>query len=142
MRVAEIQALGLAVDFHRDAAFGRGADDGGHVHRGGLALQETPAGRVAEHIHPRTVESTQDPVGHMGLILREVRMHGSDDEIELGQTVVGEIEAAVVQDVALDAGEQRQALESSVQRTNAGRVRRCSAVTCSKVCQASSCSRL
>ena len=87
-----------------------------------LALEQPPSGRVAEHVDPRALERAQDAVGHLRLILREVRVHRRDDEIELGEAVVGEIEPAVGQDVALDAGEQRQALESAVQRPHAGRV--------------------
>ena len=87
-----------------------------------LALEQPPSGRMAEHVHPRALERAQDAVGHLRLILREVRVHGGDDEIELGEAVVGEVEAAVVQDVALDAGEQRQSFEPAVQRAHAGGV--------------------
>ena len=77
---------------------------------------------MAEHVDPRAVERAQDAVGHLRLILREVRVHRGDDEIELGEAVVGEIEPAVGEDVALDAGEQRQSFEAAVQRAHAGRV--------------------
>ena len=49
-------------------------------------------------------------------------MDRGDDDVELGEAVVGEIERAVGEDVALDAGEQRQALEAAVQRADPGRV--------------------
>ena len=88
----------------------------------GLALEQPPAGRMAEHVDPRTLERAQDAVGHLRLILREVRVHRGDDDVELGEAVVGEVEPAVGEDVAFDAGEQRQALEASVQRAHAGGV--------------------
>jgi hypothetical protein len=37
---------------------------------------------------------------------------GRDDEVELGEAVVGQVHRAVGQDVALDAGEQRDAFEA------------------------------
>ena len=49
-------------------------------------------------------------------------MDGGDDEVELGKTVVGEIERAVVPDVALDAREQADAIETGVERANARRL--------------------
>ena len=46
-------------------------------------------------------------------------MDRRDDDVELGEAVVGEIEAAVGEDVAFDSGEQREVLEASVQCPNA-----------------------
>ena len=44
---------------------------------------------------------------------------GRHDDVELREAVVGEIERAVGEDVALDAGQQRQPLEAAVQGADA-----------------------
>ena len=49
-------------------------------------------------------------------------MDRGDDDVELSEAVVGEIEAAVAEDVALDSCEQREVLEASVQCPNASGV--------------------
>ena len=49
-------------------------------------------------------------------------MDRCDDDVELSEAVVGEIEPAIGQDVAFDSGEQREILESAVQRPDAGGV--------------------
>ena len=65
-----------------------------------------PAGRVAEDVDVRALDRAQDPVGHLARVLVERRVDRGDDDIELGQAVVGQVHGAVGPDVALDAGEQ------------------------------------
>ena len=64
---------------------------------------------MAEHVHPRVLDRAQDPIGHLRLFLVEPRVDRDDDDVELGETVVGEIQPAVSQDFALDAGEELNA---------------------------------
>ena len=125
MRVVQIQPLDLAVDFQRHAVPATAASITALMsNRSGSRLQQPPSGRMAEHVDPRALERAQHPVGHLRLVLREVRVDRGDDDVELGEAVVGEIEPAVGEDVALDAGQQRQALEAAVQRADAGGVLR------------------
>src|SRR6188508_90992 len=72
--VAEIETLRLAVDFHRHAALPGGSDNRRHVHLCRLALEQPASRRMAEHIDPWALQRPQDAIGHLLLILREVRV--------------------------------------------------------------------
>src|ERR1700689_5454826 len=59
----------------------------------------------------RILDGFQQPLGHLGRVLIENGMHAGDDEIHLGQHVVGEIEIAVGEYVDFDAGENGDAVD-------------------------------
>ena len=77
---------------------------------------------MAEHVHPRALQRAQHAIGHLRLILREMRVDRGDDDVELRRGSRRPDRAAVGEDVALDAGEQRQPLETAVERPDARRV--------------------
>ena len=74
------------------------------------ALQKQAAGRVADDVDVRVLDRAQEAVGHLLAVLVERRVDRGDDDVERGEAVVGEIQRAVRPDVALDAGEQPDAV--------------------------------
>ena len=50
VRVVEVEAIGLRVDFQSDPVADRGIDDRFDIHVVGLALQNDASGRVADDI--------------------------------------------------------------------------------------------
>ena len=109
----KIEPIDLAVDLDGDAVPRRGVDDRFDVDRVRLALQDPPAGRMAEDVDVRVLDGAQQAVGHLLPILVERGVHRGDHEVERGEAVVGEVERAVGLDVALDAGEQADAEPSA-----------------------------
>ena len=95
VNVVEIQAIDLAVDLKRDAGRGRGGEHPVDIEAVGLAFEDQPSGRVRQDIHPRAGHRAQQPVGHLRRVLVERRVNRGDDDIELGEAVVGEIHRAV-----------------------------------------------
>ena len=67
----------------------------------------------------------QDTLRHLGLLLPECRMHRCDDDVELGQTLFGEVELTVCADIALDPGEYRDIREPCVDLPDGGRMLEC-----------------
>ena len=57
------------------------------------ALQDQPAGRMAEDVDVRVLDRAQQPIGHLLPVLRERGVHRGDDDVERGEAVVGEIDA-------------------------------------------------
>ena len=121
MDIAQIQPFDLTVDFEQHAARDGRVDDGGHVERIRLALQEPAPGRMAEDVDVRVLDRAQQPIGHLLLILIERGMHRGDDEVEGGEAVVGEVERAVRPDVAFDAREEPDAGALARPRPGCGR---------------------
>ena len=76
-----------------------------------IAPQENAAGRVADDVDERVRDGPEHALGHLRFVLIERRVHRRDDHVELGEAVIGQVHRAVGADVALDAGEQRDALE-------------------------------
>ena len=62
-RVADIQAIGQAVDLDGDALRDRGLQHPVEVEPEGLAPQQEPAGRMSEGVHPWVLDGAQQPVG-------------------------------------------------------------------------------
>ena len=88
----------------------------------GMALQEPPAGGVAEDVDVRVLDRAEQTVGHLLPVLAERGVDRDDHEVERGEAVVRQIERAVGLDVALDAGEQPDAEALRVDRANARRM--------------------
>lgn len=116
--VVEIEPIDLAVDFERHAVARRSGRHAIHVDPDRFPLQQQAPRGMAEDVHPRRFQRPEHAIGHLRGVLAEMGMHGYHDQIELREAVVCQVEAAVRQDVALDAGEQRQAVEPAVQRAH------------------------
>ena len=109
---SEVQPIDLAVDFERHAGGVRPRRRRFHVERQRFApQQDAPAGRMADDVHPGALDRAEQRVRHGRAVLPEPRVDRGHHEVERRQAVVGEIQRAVGADVALDAGEQRDALE-------------------------------
>ena len=73
------------------------------------------AGAVAEDVGVRVRHRRDHAVGHRLLAHAQLRVHAGDDDVELGEQVVVLVEAAVVEDVDLDAGEDAERRELLVE---------------------------
>ena len=106
---------GDAVDLDRLAVRAGGGEDRLEVDVVGLARAEAAPGGMHEHVHAGVAERAHDARGHLRARLLEARVHGGQHDVELGQHLVGEVERAVGQDVALGAGQDADA-EARLQR--------------------------
>ena len=79
------------------------------------------AGAVAEDVGVRVRHRRDHAVGHRLLAHAQLRVHAGDDDVELGEQVVVLVEAAVVEDVDLDAGEDAERRELLVERRDHAR---------------------
>ena len=110
---AEVEPVRQPVDLDRDALLERDLVDALEVDGVLRAAADQPAGRVAEAAHVRVAQRLLDAPGHLRsrhpLAAVDARLH----PVELGEHVVGEVEPAVGEDVALDPAqdaERRQRL--------------------------------
>ena len=116
--VRRVLALGAAVDL-----------DGGVELRArredvvGVELRLLPPS--AHHLAPGAVPEDVDvgagrrhdhALGHGVTFHRQLRVHRGDDDVESCQQIVGQVEAAVLQDVDLHAGEDAERRELLVER--------------------------
>ena len=60
---------------------------------------------MGQHVQPRVLQRAHDARRHLGAGLLEARVHGRHHDVELAQLLVGEVEGAVGEDVALGAGQ-------------------------------------
>ena len=91
--VAQIETIGLAVDFERHPFRQRRAHNPIEIHLQRLALQQPAAHRMSKDIHPGTFQRLQNALRRLCLALAVVRMHGRDNDIKLREAVISEIEA-------------------------------------------------
>ena len=115
--VAQVEPLGRRVDLDRLAVRAGGGEDRLEVDVVGLARVEAAAGGMREHVHAGVAERAHDARGHLRARLLEARVHGGQHHVQLGQHLVGEVERAVGQDVALAAGQDADA-EARLQRAD------------------------
>ena len=112
-----IETFGPAVDLHRGVEVGARAEHQRRVEgRLGppLADDEAP-GAMAEHVDVGVRDRAHHPVGHRLRRHAQLRVHARDHHVELGEQLVGMVERAVLEDVALDAGEDAERRELLVQ---------------------------
>ncbi len=64
---------------------------------------------MAEDAEVRAFESAQQTVGHFGGFEAHVGVDAADDEVEFGEGVIGKVEGSLLENVALDAGEDANA---------------------------------
>ena len=116
---------GLCVDLHRLAVPLRGAEHALDVDVHRRAGPEEAARRVREDVDVRVRERAAHPARHLGPRLLEHAVDRRDDQVELGEQLVGVVERAVRADVALGAGEHAD----PEWRRSAARMRR----TCARI---------
>ena len=93
--------MGIGVDFDHRASGRGGVDDRIEIDRVAVASQEQPPGRVAEHRDPRVGGRHHKPLRHLVTRQVEIGVDACDHIIEAVEQLVGVIERAVGQDVAL-----------------------------------------
>ena len=73
--LGQVPAVWLAVDLESDPGGGGGADHPDPVGGDRLPPENQTSGRVTDHVHPRTFDGTQEPVGHLSGLLVVCRMN-------------------------------------------------------------------
>ena len=101
--IVQVGPLRGGVDLDRLAMAPGRLEDLLEVHVVRVSLADEPARRVGQDVHVGVRQCRADPPGHLGLRLLEPRVDGADDEIELGEDVVGVVHGPVGQDIALAA---------------------------------------
>ena len=108
VEVVEVGARGRGVVFDGDAEARGSGEELGEVDLVRLALQDLAAGGVAEDVDVRIFGGAEDAGGDFFGGLVEAGVDAGDDDVELGEGLVGEVERAVEEDVDLDAGEDAE----------------------------------
>ena len=111
---AEVEPGGEAVDLERDAVLERDLEHALEVERVLRPAVDEPARRVAEAAHVRVAQRLLDALGHLAPRHPLPAVHARLDPVELGEDVVGEVEPAVGQDVALDPAQDAERREQLV----------------------------
>ena len=107
-----VEPLRPRVDLHGDAVLGAGGEDGVGVELrlGPLAgAGHHAAGAVAEDVDVRVRDGGEHPLGHLRRRHPQLAVHARDHDVQLGEQLGLLVEAAVVEDVDLDAGEHPEA---------------------------------
>ena len=121
MRIVQIEAVGLAIDFKAAPARPGGAQNARHVEVDRRALQEQAVGGMGENEDMAVVQRPQHAVRLFVAWKTEIGMNGGDDQIEPGKEVVFENEPPVRQNIDLRApehGEARILLVEAVDRVD------------------------
>jgi len=118
MAVAQVEAFGLGVDLHGDAARGGGLEAAFEVDVDGVALVDLARGGVAPNHEMRVVHGPQHPLGLLRARLAQVVVDRADHDVELRQDGVGQIEGTVGEDIDLAAVEQREVVERARERVD------------------------
>jgi len=101
----------MGIEFEGAAPRAGTANDAQHVHVVGLAASQQAACGMGQQLEMRVVHGLQDALGLAGAGKLEAGMDRSDHHVEARKNRVGQIQAAVLQDVHLDAGEQPNAAQ-------------------------------
>ena len=115
--LGRVLALRPTIDLYRGAEL---CACGEHVVRVEVRLRsarthDLAAGAVAQDVDVRVRNGEHHPAGHLRFGHRELRVHRRDDDVEVGEQVVGQVERSVHEDVDLHAGEQAEGCESLVE---------------------------
>ncbi len=110
VRVAEVEAHPVGVDFEGDVVLLCRGVEGVHVGREAGAAVDEAAGGVAEDVDERVPDGAEEAAGGALGVLRQGDVCGGDDDVELGEQFVVVVEVAVVEDVDLAAGEDGDVL--------------------------------
>ncbi len=113
--------MGIGVDFDHRAGRGGRVDDRVEVDGVAVASQQEPARGMAEHRDSRVGRRPDQPARHLVARQAENRMDARDHVVETVEQLVGIIERAVGQDVALGPLEESElAAERLVERVDLG----------------------
>src|ERR1035437_6645397 len=107
--IVEVQACGAGVDLHRGVTAQTRLEDLLEVDVVRFPRLHLAAGGVAEDVDVRGGDGAADPGCHLVAGLTELRVHRGHHNVEVGEDVVGHVEAAVRQDVDLDTAQQSEA---------------------------------
>ena len=110
----------IGIEFEEGTGGGGRVEDSGDVDRIGFAFEQDASGQVTEHGHVGIFHRADEALGHFGFAEGEGRMDTGHHVIELGEDGVGEIERAVLEDIALGAAEEPESVEVLVQRSDFG----------------------
>src|SRR5438477_113709 len=108
-RVGQVHALGVPIELERAPMGHAGAYHGVEVEAVGLALAEHASGGMADRVHPGVLGRIHQSPRQLFLGLGEAVVDGRHDVVRFGEHVVGKIELAVLEDVELDALQDREA---------------------------------
>ena len=104
-----VTSFGTRVDLHGGAVLAAGGEDRFSVEcrlRPDTAVAgDQPSRAVAEHVGMAVADGAHHPAGHRRRIHRQLRMHTGHHDVETIQQLGLLVQAAVVEDVHLDAGE-------------------------------------
>ena len=114
MLAREVEPVGEAVDLERDAGLERDLDRPLEVERVLGPVPDQPAGRVAEAAHGGMPHRLDDARRQLRARRALAAMQRELHPVELGEHVVGDVEAAVGADVALDAAQDPERREPLV----------------------------
>ena len=114
----EVEPVRVGVDLDERAGLRRRLQHGFEVHGVTIALQQQPAGGVAQHRHERMADGSNDAIGHLLAAQAEVAMDARHHVIQLPQQLVIEIEAAVGKNIAFGPFEDPQSFQMFLQLVN------------------------
>ena len=83
-----------------------------------LAAVDQPAGRMGDDRDMRIFQRAENPLGDLLARLLLAVVDAGDDPIGFGQHVVGQVHAALFEDVALDAFEDGEVVELAVEHVD------------------------
>jgi hypothetical protein len=99
----QVEALRAVVDFEKYAALGGSTGNPLKVERICFPLEEHSSGGVAENSKRRRFQRAQQTISHLLRLDIHVAVDTSDHEIQLGQSVFGNIHCTVAQDIAFES---------------------------------------
>ena len=116
--LVEVAAVGRRVDLEHRARAGGRLDHAVDVERVGRALLDLAPGGMADRVDERVLDRGDHAVGHLLRAHPERGVHGGDHPVEALEQLVGVVERAVREDVALGADQDLDALEALVERVD------------------------
>ena len=101
--VGEIEPVGLRIYLERAPLLARHAQYLAQVEFAGFPMSDQAAARMTDHVDVWIANRLDLPPRHLARILLQLVVDGGDHPIELGQHVIGQVEASIVENVYLDA---------------------------------------
>src|SRR5262249_49491077 len=101
--VAQIEPVGMRVDLQGGAGAGGGAEHLVEVDVDGATATDLARGQVPDDVAPGVLARADDPPGHLVAGLPEVRVYGSDADVEAAQNLHRPVDLTVGVDVQLGA---------------------------------------
>ncbi len=114
VRIGEIEAVGLAVDFEADAVLPACVEHVVPVALYRIAFAYDTSARVAYAVHHAARYGDQQPLRHLFLCLVAMVVDARNDPVQPGEELLVDIERAVFEDVHFDACKQPEPLEESI----------------------------